>query len=165
MIVVVFGYPGSGKTFAGKLLSKKLRYYLHDADVDVPLDMQEALSHKQKISQDMRDRFFTNILLRLGRLETQHENIVVTQTFIKEKYRQWIVRQFPDAKFILITAPDEIREERLRKRIDYPLDIAYARQMVEDFDTPAIQHQIVDNTTNGEKYIWKQLHATLVGES
>lgn len=157
MLLIVFGLPGVGKTFVGKILQKKFGFYLHDGDKDLPEDMHVVLEKNGTITEEMRDEFFGNILRSLHYLHEQHKDIVVAQTFIKEKYRKWVQEQFPDAKFLLVIAPDEVRENRLKLRKDYPLNISYARQMVVNFDEPHIQYMEIDNATDGEKQVKEQL--------
>jgi len=161
MIYIVFGLPGVGKTFVGKILEKDFGFYQHDGDVDLPDDMRLTLSQNGKVTDDMRDEFFQNILGSLERLDKKYKNIVVAQTFIKEKYREWVLEKFPKAKFLLVVTPDDIRESRLGKRIDYPLDLEYSRQMVMNFDEPHIPHIRLDNSQEGAESVKEQLEKIL----
>ena len=157
MLLVLFGHPGSGKTYAGEILKNHFGFYLHDGDQDLPQSMRVRLAEHGHISDNMRDEFFQNILQSVEGLTRQHKNIVVAQTFIKEKYRESFKEKFPHTQFMYISVLDEIREERLQMRTSYPLDLTYARQMVADFDKPRLTHKILDNKKDGEDHIKKQL--------
>jgi len=160
MILIVFGLPGVGKTFVGKILEKDFGFYLHDGDVDLPNEMRLTLSQNRVVTDEMRDAFFQNILKSLESLTRTHKNIVVTQTFIKEKYREWIREKFPEAIFMLVTALDEIREKRLILRHDYPIE--YTRQMVANFEEPMIEYLKIDNSVDGEEHVREQLKRLIV---
>ena len=160
-IVVLFGLPGSGKSFAGNVLKKYFNYYHYDGDADLPGDMKKAIRTQNVITDSMRDSFFQEIIENMKRLKSKHENIVVTQTFIKEKYRQLFLREFPQARFILAQTNSVLREARLKQRKNYPLDLEYVRKMVLNFDLPQIKHSVINNDIDGDRSILKQLEETL----
>lgn len=162
MLLIVFGLPGSGKTFVGKIIAKQFGFYLHDGDLDLPDDMKDSLSKNEIISDDMRDRFFSKILETIQTLQQQYKNIVVAQTYIKEKYRKELKKKFPNAKFLLVTTPDGIRESRLLARVEYSLDLSYSKNMVANFDTPTIEHIILDNSKDGEDAVINDLQSILL---
>ena len=156
-LFILFGLPGAGKTYVGKVFQEDFNYTYHDADDDLPPEMQKALIAQTAITDSMRDKFFQNIVKTIKQLRKKYSNIVIAQTFIKEKYRKWILYEFHDAQFILIQTETRIRESRLIKRIDHPLDMEYARQMCRNFDEPEISYQTIDNNTEGTGNIKKQL--------
>jgi len=156
MLIVLFGLPGSGKTFTGKILKKNFGFYLHEGDKDLPYAMQRMLKKNGTITEKMRDSFFESIFNSLKKVTTEYKNIVVAQTFIKEKYRQELKEKFPHAQFVLVHTPDEIREKRLQSRTEYPLDLAYSRQMVADFDQPLLSHTQIDNSQDGTISVQEQ---------
>ena len=92
----------------------------------------------------------------------KHNNIVVAQTYIKEKYRKLLLEQFIEAQFILINTEDTIREKRLASRKIFPLDNKYAKKMCQLFDTPTIDHLIITNNSNGEEQVKKQITSILL---
>jgi gluconate kinase len=105
----------------------------------------------------MRDRFFISLLKTTIKLSQKQPKLIVAQTFIKEKYRQLFRDQFPQATWILVDTPQEIREKRLLERTESPLDLEYARQMVKKFETISFDHQIVDNQSDGSTNLVGQL--------
>ncbi|MBP9719105.1 MAG: AAA family ATPase [Candidatus Levybacteria bacterium] len=160
-IVVVFGLPGSGKTFVGNILKKAFGFSLHEADSDLPDDMREAIATQSVISDTSRDVFFAKIVAHTKHLQKQQTKLVVTQTFIKEKYRKKFLEAFPNTLFLLVEAPAKLRERRLKNRIDYPLDLSYVQQMNTLFEAPHIPHEIVQNDHEGETHIKKKLEEIL----
>ena len=165
MLFITFGLPGSGKTFVGEILAQKFEFYFHDADIDLPDDMKDSLIKNKIITDDMRDRFFEEVAKSIQVLQANFKHIVVAQTFIKEKYRKKMLKQFPDAKFLFVTTPNGIRESRLLARTAYPIALPYARQMVANFESPQVEHVILDNSLDGEKFICNQLQKILIKEN
>jgi gluconate kinase len=156
-IIVLFGLPGSGKTYAAKIFQKNFGYFFYDGDRDLPLEMDKALKEERTVTDEMRDMFFSNIIAHTQELTSSHDKIVLSQTFIKEKYREKFLSAFPSTKFVLIEASVDIREKRLTDRKEYPLSLAYARKMEENFQPPKIQHTTFNNNENGEETLKKQI--------
>lgn len=161
MLFVVFGLPGTGKTYVGKLLSEKLGYYYYEGDTVMPKDMQDAVVNKQVISDEQRDIFFKKLIEEVRTLKEIHKNIVISQTFIKEKYRQQFLQHFPETKFLLVETDTTTREGRLKKRKTFPIDKEYARAMCKIFEAPLLPHKTIDNTQDGEEAIKKQIDVLL----
>lgn len=164
MFFILFGLPGSGKTYTGKLLAKQFDFYFYDGDESLPVDMRKAINSQEKVTDEMRDRFFADLARKIGELRKQHPSLVVAQTYIKEKYREQVLEQFPDAKFILIESLEPIREMRLMHQNTYPLALDYVRRMVANFDVPVIPHTTLLNNTDGERGLLEKL-ALLLGKN
>jgi len=97
-------------------------------------------------------------LLAQASLKSKYQNLVVAQTFIKEKYRVDLLKKIPETKFILVETNKTIREKRLIERVDYPLDLEYARKMENNFEKPIVDHLVIVNDEDGEESIKKQLY-------
>ncbi|KKP66523.1 MAG: hypothetical protein UR68_C0012G0009 [Candidatus Roizmanbacteria bacterium GW2011_GWA2_35_19] len=158
MIIVLFGYPGTGKTYVGKIFEKYFSFYLYEGDVDMPKSMKIKVTKNYHISDRDRDKLFDNIERKIKVLRNIYKKLVITQTFIKEKYREQILKANPDARFIYIKTDDEIRQKRLAKRETVPLSRNYADQMIKNFDKPKIDHLIIYNNKDGENEIKKQIY-------
>jgi len=160
-MIIIFGFPGAGKTYVGNILKKYFDFYLYDGDKSLTSDMKEAIETKATITDDMRDVFFQNIIKKAQQLKVRYNKIVIAQTFIKEKYRVLFVNKIPEAQFILVQANKRIRETRLMQRKKYLLDLEYTRKMCFNFDTPYINYDIVINNIDGEVYVKRQLQSLL----
>jgi gluconate kinase len=161
MIFVLFGLPGAGKTFVGRVLGEKFGFYVYEADQDLPVEMRRRLERALPVTDVMRDEFFGNIVKRVKSLRKKHSRIVVTQTFIKEKYRRFFLQEIPNARFILVDADNAVREARLRGRKEFPLDGEYGRQMVEMFEEPKIAHDLIVNNIEGKGEVPRQIRRLL----
>jgi gluconate kinase len=149
----VFGLPGAGKTYAGQVIARTLGCHFHDGDTDLPDDMRTAISTSQPVSEAMRDVFFTRILNSLERLRMEYPRIVLAQTFLKERHRQWVIGKFPEAQFILVKADQAVRRYRLEHRTSMPLALDYVRRMDTLFEPPQVPHIELDNNQSGPEHI------------
>lgn len=156
-LIVLFGLPGTGKSYVGKIFKKYFDHYFFDGDEDLTPEMKAAIKTKIVFTDQMRDVFFEKLIKKIKNFIIKHKNLVVSQTFIKEKYRVNLLEKIPEAKFVLVETNKSIREKRLNKRIDYPLNLEYARKMELNFDAPIIDYQKIINNDDGDKNIIKQI--------
>ncbi|HSW96797.1 MAG TPA: shikimate kinase [Candidatus Saccharimonadales bacterium] len=148
-IYILFGLPGAGKTFVGKIFEEYFGFSFYEGDNDLTEEMKEAIRTKTTFTDAMRNIFFRDLIHNIKNRYKEKKKIVVAQTFIKEKYRAMLLESIPEARFLFIHAGDTIREERLLKRLEYPLDLEYARIMAQNFEKPTIQHSVIENNENG----------------
>lgn len=156
-IVVLFGHPGTGKTYIGRIFAKHFGYFFYEGDDDLTEEMKSAIKVQRVFTDKMRAVFFERLIGRIHNLSLKHNKLVVAQTFIREEYRMDLLRKVPEAKFVLVETNESIREKRLELRKDYPLDMEYARKMVVNFERPRINHQTLTNNENGEENIVRQI--------
>lgn len=156
-LLILFGLPGTGKSYVSEIMREDFNFFVYDGDDDLSDDMQHAITHQHPINDSMRNIFFNKLKKSITHLLQTQQKIAVTQTFIKEKYRKQVLKEFPHAEFILIQTDTKVRETRLAKRTNYPLDKVYAREMVRVFEKPEIQHVVIVNDSEGKEEIRKQL--------
>ncbi|RJQ36941.1 hypothetical protein C4559_04390 [Candidatus Microgenomates bacterium] len=160
-IYVLFGLPGAGKSFVGKIFKDEFAFCFYEGDEELTEEMRHAIAVQALITEEMRSNFFKKITKRLKELKRKHKKIVLAQTFIKEKHRENLIKEIKDVQFILIQTNDDIREARLEARINYPLGKDYARKMCLNFDSPEIMHDVIVNNKEGEEDIKKQAQLIL----
>ncbi len=93
-LIVVFGLPGSGKTFVGRVFEKYFGYYSYDGDNDLTEEMKVAIKTKTVFTDQMRDVFFEKLIGNIQELKFKHKKLIIAQTFIKEKYRVDLLKKF-----------------------------------------------------------------------
>lgn len=157
MLHIIFGLPGAGKTYVGKLIAKEFGHIFHDGDDDITDAIKIAVESRSAITEKMRDEYFVQLFKSIECKYARYQNLVVAQTFIKERFREQALLRFPSARFILVKAYPRIREQRLVDRVSMPMDRHYARNMARRFDEPRIPHQIIINNTQGEAELLPQL--------
>ncbi len=158
-LIILFGLPGTGKTYVGKVFERYFDYYFYEGDKDLTEEMKVDIKTKTVFTDRMRERFFEKLIGNIQKLKFRHKKLVVAQTFIKEKYRVNLINKIPEIKFILIETKKSVREKRLIQRTDYPLDLEYTRKMVTNFDKPIINHLVITNNIDGVEDIKKQINS------
>lgn len=156
-LIVLFGLPGTGKTYVGKVFEKYFDYYFYEGDHDLTEEMKEAIKTKTVFTDEMRGVFFERLISKIQDLGSKIQYLVVAQTFIKEKYRAALIKKIPTTKFILVKTNKDIREKRLMQRTDYPLDLEYARIMEINFEKIKINYSKIINNSNGNKDLRRQI--------
>lgn len=145
MLVVMFGLPGAGKTFVARQFAMQHGVHFHDGDDDLPADMRAAIDAAAKVTPDMRDRFVDAMATSVEGLLRAHPSVVLAQTFLKQRHRERFLSRFPHARFVLVAAPSELREQRLAHRHHQPLQPDYARAMTSLFDPPPPGVPVITN--------------------
>jgi gluconate kinase len=161
LLFVTFGLPGAGKSYAARCF-QPFGFYYHDGDLDLPETMKAAIADSLPINDTMRDTFFQQLIASTERHYREYPCMVVAQTFIKEKYRLLFLERFPGARFVLVEAETTVREMRLARRDNQPLDPDYARRMTLIFDPPRIPHSVMRNDVDGSAHLMAQIQV-LVG--
>ena len=162
MLFIVFGLPGAGKTYVGKLFKDEFGFFFFDGDKELTDEMQQALKEKNLFNDSMRDVFFQSLINKVLQLHRTKKHLVVAQTFIKEKYRNQLLKAMPFARFILVQTKKVLREKRLLQRND--LDQDYVKKMITLFEKPTIEHFKIRNDTNGKIQLIKRLENILYNQ-
>lgn len=157
-LIVLFGLPGSGKSYLAKILKEKHDFIIFDGDDCLPQDMKQALFQRQLISEEMRQRFNQAMLTKLAQLYKKTKKLVFMQTLLKDDFRQTIFVKYPSANFLLVTSDENIRELRYQKRQSFNLGLDYLRKICQIFESISVPHSKIDNTNEGEKGIIQQLN-------
>lgn len=154
MLIVLFGNPGVGKSYIGKLLQQQYGYFLYDADADLTPAAIQAIQEEQIFSPQMEAEFVDIVITRISKLHQQHKNIIVAQAFGREAPRQKLFNSFKDIKFYFVQVSDELANQRLAARNDW-VNIAYADKIRQEFEQPLIPHQVIDNSQD-DPYVLQQ---------
>lgn len=160
MLLILFGLPGSGKSHVGNILQEQFGYYHYDADEDLTPEIKEAIRKNEKITCEMRDIFIERVCNRISELILIHENIVVSQTFTKEKDRQKIRSKFREAMFIRVEAKWSLIESRLKNRNGHVVNKFYVELSRGVFELRGVAHFVLKNN-EGEESIHAQLWSIL----
>ena len=160
MLIVLFGLPGAGKTYAGKILKDHFGFSFYEGDRNITSLMKQRLKEQKLFTRPMRKTFFENLVQTISRKYSDHKKVVISQTFIKEAYRKQFLKHFPNAHFILVQTESKLREKRLRKRKSIN-DILFLRKMTRAFEKPDIKHTILRNNEEGIKAVKQQLEKLL----
>lgn len=157
MLLIIFGLPGSGKSYLGNVLQKTFGFFHHDGDDALPINMKKMLIKGEKITDRQRSIFFNKLIQQVKKIATRQKDLTVSQTFIKEQYRLRFAKNFPHATFLLVRTNTRIREKRLSERKTFPLEKEYQHAMSLMFEPPRIPHIIINNNASGKKILVTQM--------
>jgi gluconate kinase len=159
LLIYLFGLPAAGKNFVGRVLADEFGFYFHDGDLNLTDELRQAVRDQRPFTDAMRDRYYAVLIERMVELTETFEYVAVGQATFKERHRQQIAARFPGVVFILVTADEDVRMERLRQGFN-PVTVEYARRIVAFFEPPQHPHFTVVNNGNRREVI-EQLDAIL----
>ncbi len=156
MIVIVFGLPGSGKSFfASKLAEKTGAEYLNSDQIRLSIfpERQYTEAEKMKVYTVMADQ--TEKLIRKER------DVVLDATFYKEhlreNFRHLAKSNEVPLLFIEVIARESIIKERLnRKRVFSEADYPVYLTIKESFEPLSEDHLILESTQENIDWMLKQ---------
>jgi len=64
-LIILFGLPGTGKTYVGKIFEKYFDYHFYDGDNDLTEEMKEAIKVQRVFTDKMRDAYFKILISKI----------------------------------------------------------------------------------------------------
>jgi len=154
-VIIVFGLPGSGKSYFASRLAKKLEArYLNSDEIRMQMLQNRSYSQQEKIKVYDRMKNDMQTALAAG------QDVVLDATFYKKKWREPFVQAAKcPVRFIEIRADDDIVKERLaKKRAVSEADYNVHLKVKAAFEPLAEPHLVL---TSGQDNIDKMLNEAL----
>lgn len=151
-ILIFFGKTGAGKSYIAKIFEKEFGYYFYDADLDLTVEMREAIVTGQVFTAAMRTTYFEVIKEKTKALLKSNLKIALAQGFFKNRNRQEFMEEFPFAKFIWVDADVGILERRILRR-NSSVTLEYARRINQLFETPDFNCEKIINNGGTEELV------------
>jgi len=145
MIVIVFGLPGSGKSFFASRLAKMIRAdYINSDKIRKEMFAKSTYSEKEKAD------VYSAMIEKTKVLVNQKNNLVIDATFHKKVTRDLFLTEMKgidNIYFIEVWAAEEISRERLKEHrlysdADYEV-YQFIRQHWEELNEP---HLLLEST-------------------
>lgn len=159
-LLVLFGAPGSGKSFCGQILADHYGFYHYDADVDFTEEQLEAIRRKEPFTEDIRRRFMQKVYKILEGLLETHDKVAIENPLINNRLRVELKEKFPHARFIYVTVPREIRVKRIKARKHHRVPKEVAITVGDNIDPITIPHITIINDQN-TAYLKEQFNTIL----
>jgi gluconate kinase len=164
MLLILFGLPGAGKSFAGQILQTDFGFTFHEADEDIPDDYRQLVLAGQVVEEPMRDAYHRHLLERIAKLQTAHPRLAVAAPLLRDRHRQWIHARFPEAVFILVNCDQQEWQTRLAART-HTISLAYAQKVANMNEPVTVPHVELDDSSDGTSGLRRQIAEILAKQT
>lgn len=144
---ILFGLPGSGKDFVGKVFRDRFGFEFYEGDQSFTDGMREYLSQGRVVTPEIKRPYLEALMDKIRVLRSEHPKVVVTDALFNESERQLLVENFPDAKFVLIETTEEIRERRIDERVQIAKK-PFSKASRRFFEPPKLPHETILNISD-----------------
>ena len=164
MLLILFGLPGAGKSFAGEVLRAEFGFEFHEADDDIPDDYRQLVLAGQVVGEPMRDAYHRHLIARIAELQLAHPRLAVAAPLLRDRHRQWIQASFPAALFVLVQCEPGAWQARLASRT-HTISLEYAQRVASLNEPATIPHSVLDDGAAGITGIVGQLREILTRQN
>ena len=147
MIIVVFGLPGSGKSyFASRLAVAINGMYINSDRVRKDMLTKRSYSEKEKRS------VYNEMLSQLLQVRKQNKDVVLDATFYKNEIRKMFIDKAGEnepIRFIEVIADESLTRERLTEvREDSEADYDIYKKIREEWEPMNEPHLVLKSTND-----------------
>ena len=147
MIIIVFGLPGSGKSYFAVSLANMIKAdYINSDQIRQIMFAVRGYSEKEKMS------VYNEMLVQMQKAIQQHKNLVLDATFYTNDIRKKFfdaAENMDDIIFIEIRAEESLIRERLNKpRKDSEADFEVYKKIRKQWEPVHEDHLVLQSTDN-----------------
>jgi gluconate kinase len=147
-IFLLFGVPGSGKTFLGRQLAQKHNFLFYDSDTDFSPEVRQQVVVDQENLLD----FYTQVIRKIDQMLKGSQSIVVASALGKDRYRQLFSEHFAgQLKFVLIVPSSDkhLTHTAIREKLTTDLEMKnlsdHLKQKIFSFEPPSFPCLRINN--------------------
>ncbi len=113
-VIVVFGLPGTGKSFLAQRLSDTLQVPYFNTDI-----VREQAQKKGNYTAEDKQRIYENMLDLAEDALRHHTHVVIDGTFSKKPYRNLVTRLAKNMKQTVVWIRTEADDAVVRERVSH----------------------------------------------
>jgi len=156
MVIIVFGLPGSGKSYFASRLAKKFKaWYVNSDGLRKELMPEPSYSTREKVS--VYKAMLDMMTIAIG----ESQDIVLDATFYKKDIRNMFIDQAGDQgeeiTFIEVIADEKLIRNRLsQKREDSDADFSVYQKINQEFEPLLIPHLVLESKSQNIEQMVKR---------
>lgn len=154
MVAIVFGLPGSGKSYFASRLANLIKAVYINSDI-----VRRIFPGKKTYSSNEKVSVYNEMLKRMKEMLKENRSLVLDATFYKSDIRRKFINEAnPNEKisFIEVRANESVVSERLKKaRTDSEADFEVYKKIKNEWEAFNQDHLILQSTDDN---IEKMLH-------
>ncbi|HET7115888.1 MAG TPA: AAA family ATPase [Hanamia sp.] len=146
MIVIVFGLPGSGKSYFASRLAKMIHADYINSD-----KVRKEMFEKRVYSEKEKKAVYNAMLQQLKEAIGRNKNVVLDATFHKKETRRIFIEAVSGKKkisFIQVQADENIIKERLKKPRPYSEAGFEVYKLIKQQNEPIDEPHLILKSTN-----------------
>lgn len=145
MIVLVFGLPGSGKSYFASRLATRLKAQYINSDRE-----RKKMFAKRIYTANEKKIVYEEMLSKMKQAKKENISLVLDATFYKKNIRKQFIDQAGNATPIIeIQANESLIQERLnKKREDSEADFSVYKSIQSQWEPMEEAHLILQSTNN-----------------
>jgi gluconokinase len=138
MVIVLMGVSGSGKTTVGKLLADRLGWDFVEADDYHPPANVEKMHRCIPLDDEDRRPWLEALRRRVDAACRQGEKAVVACSALKQAYREYLERDYPDCvRYVYLHGSEELIRRRLADRTGHFMNPSLLHSQFDTLEPPA----------------------------
>lgn len=146
MVVMVFGLPGSGKSYFASRLAKRI-----DADYINSDRLRKEMYRNRVYSKQEKESVYAAMMQRMKEDLDQNRNVVLDATFHRKERRQPFIKEMETRggiSFIEIICSENIIRERLKRKRRYSEADFKVYKIISSENEPLMEPHLVLHSTN-----------------
>jgi gluconokinase len=145
MYYIIMGVSGVGKTTIAEKLAAKLGLPFKDADSFHPAANVAKMSRGEPLNDDDRAPWLEAIVAYIN----AHENVVVTCSALKRKYRDVLRKAKPAGKIIYLHGSEELIYARMSARTDHFMPLSLLKTQLATLEEPTPDENVLFVSVDG----------------
>lgn len=163
MIIVVFGLPGTGKSFLSRDLADDISALYLDTDI-----VREKMNKKGQYDEETKKKIYEKILKEASSPDAQERVVIVDGTFSSKSFRYMFNKRSWKLKrhlyYIEMKAADETIKKRMKKdRAHSEADYSVYKKIKNAFDYMPEEHLVLQSDELEQDEMKKKVKALFNG--